>query len=219
MWNPRFIRCCLWFLRSDEHHLQHARWIQEEMPVRLAHRLSDFLQLPFVIVCNARFHEVHGSIIAGEQRKLLTNHWFLWFRCFKGRAKKSYDELSCMVFNFEPNFGWQVLFSLWKPMFGENAGYFPYKFGPSFFFRLLKPRVSPWRKNFRMFFFGKVFRLFLHAFDTLVESPPVTRLPEMVTNGWQRATRRKRERPQQSRLKAYRKKKLHRNWNVIFGAM
>eukprot|EP00434_Breviolum_minutum_P012120 symbB.v1.2.010686.t1/scaffold685.1/size172784/4 len=43
---------------SDEHHLQHARWIQEEMPVRLAHRLSDFLQLPFVIVCNARFHEV-----------------------------------------------------------------------------------------------------------------------------------------------------------------
>ncbi|CAK9044321.1 unnamed protein product [Durusdinium trenchii] len=43
---------------SEEHHVQHARWIQEEMPVRLAHRLSDFLQLPFVIVCNARFHEV-----------------------------------------------------------------------------------------------------------------------------------------------------------------
>ena len=46
-------------LRSEEQHVQHARWIQEEMPVRLAHRLSDFLELPFVIVCNARFHEVH----------------------------------------------------------------------------------------------------------------------------------------------------------------
>lgn len=43
---------------SEEQHVQHARWIQEEMPVRLAHRLSDFLELPFVIVCNARFHEV-----------------------------------------------------------------------------------------------------------------------------------------------------------------
>ena len=30
------------------------------MPVRLAHRLSDFLELPFVIVCNARFHEAGG---------------------------------------------------------------------------------------------------------------------------------------------------------------
>ena len=65
-----FVHCCtaapvaVFFaqslrLRSEEQHVQHARWIQEEMPVRLAHRLSDFLELPFVIVCNARFHEVH----------------------------------------------------------------------------------------------------------------------------------------------------------------
>ena len=46
--------------------MQHARWIQEEMPVRLAHRLSDFLELPFVIVCNARFHEVRREK-GGEQ--------------------------------------------------------------------------------------------------------------------------------------------------------
>lgn len=43
---------------TDESHLRHAQWIQKEMPVRLAHRLADFLQLPFVVVCNTRFHEV-----------------------------------------------------------------------------------------------------------------------------------------------------------------
>ncbi|CAJ1418714.1 unnamed protein product [Effrenium voratum] len=43
---------------SEEQHVQHARWIQEEMPVRLAHRLGDYLQLPFVVVCNSRFQEV-----------------------------------------------------------------------------------------------------------------------------------------------------------------
>eukprot|EP00930_Biecheleria_cincta_P057776 TRINITY_DN43655_c0_g1_i1.p1 TRINITY_DN43655_c0_g1~~TRINITY_DN43655_c0_g1_i1.p1 ORF type:complete len:377 (-),score=71.79 TRINITY_DN43655_c0_g1_i1:449-1579(-) len=43
---------------SEEGHIQHARWIQKEMPVRLGHRLADYLQLPFVVVCNTRFHEV-----------------------------------------------------------------------------------------------------------------------------------------------------------------
>ncbi|CAE7763626.1 BCKDK, partial [Symbiodinium pilosum] len=42
----------------EEHHVMHAKWIQEEMPVRLAHRLMDFFELPFVVICNARFHEV-----------------------------------------------------------------------------------------------------------------------------------------------------------------
>ena len=110
-WSPVFIRCRLWFLRSDEHHLQHARWLQEEMPVRLAHRLSDFLQLPFVIVCNARFHEVHGSVTLGERRKLLTNHWFLWSLCFKGRTSKSCHELSCIcTFQFWAQFWLAVFF-------------------------------------------------------------------------------------------------------------
>lgn len=43
---------------SDADHVRHAAWIQQEMPVRLAHRLADFLRLPFVVVCNSRFHEV-----------------------------------------------------------------------------------------------------------------------------------------------------------------
>ncbi|CAE8684535.1 unnamed protein product [Polarella glacialis] len=43
---------------TDRSHLQHAQWIRQEMPVRLAHRLSDYLQLPFVVVCNTRFNEV-----------------------------------------------------------------------------------------------------------------------------------------------------------------
>lgn len=45
-------------LVSDEEHVRHAQWIHQEMPVRLAHRLQDFMRLPFVVVCNTRFHEV-----------------------------------------------------------------------------------------------------------------------------------------------------------------
>mmetsp|Transcript_2523 Transcript_2523/g.8445 ORF Transcript_2523/g.8445 Transcript_2523/m.8445 type:complete len:383 (+) Transcript_2523:62-1210(+) len=43
---------------SEAGHVSHAAWLREEMPVRLAHRLANFLHLPFVVVCNAHFHEV-----------------------------------------------------------------------------------------------------------------------------------------------------------------
>lgn len=43
---------------SDADHLHHAAWIREEISVRLGHRLADFIRLPYVVTCNARFHEV-----------------------------------------------------------------------------------------------------------------------------------------------------------------
>eukprot|EP00928_Gymnodinium_smaydae_P033308 TRINITY_DN23894_c0_g1_i1.p1 TRINITY_DN23894_c0_g1~~TRINITY_DN23894_c0_g1_i1.p1 ORF type:complete len:386 (+),score=77.53 TRINITY_DN23894_c0_g1_i1:91-1248(+) len=43
---------------SNRDHVAHARWCRNEFPVRLAHRLNDFLKLPFVVICNSRFHEV-----------------------------------------------------------------------------------------------------------------------------------------------------------------
>jgi len=43
---------------SDEQHLAHAKWLREELSIRLAHRLEDFFRLHFVVICNSRFHEV-----------------------------------------------------------------------------------------------------------------------------------------------------------------
>ncbi|CAK0817460.1 unnamed protein product [Prorocentrum cordatum] len=43
---------------SDSDHVEHAEWLREQLPVRLAHRLSDFMQLPYVVLLNARFHEM-----------------------------------------------------------------------------------------------------------------------------------------------------------------
>jgi len=43
---------------SEEGHIQHAIWLREQVPVRLAHRLAGFLELPYVVFCNTRFHEV-----------------------------------------------------------------------------------------------------------------------------------------------------------------
>lgn len=43
---------------SEEAHIQHADLLREQVKIRLAHRLEDFLQLPYVVFCNTRFHEV-----------------------------------------------------------------------------------------------------------------------------------------------------------------
>eukprot|EP00927_Polykrikos_kofoidii_P079756 TRINITY_DN7657_c0_g2_i1.p2 TRINITY_DN7657_c0_g2~~TRINITY_DN7657_c0_g2_i1.p2 ORF type:complete len:398 (+),score=67.53 TRINITY_DN7657_c0_g2_i1:39-1196(+) len=43
---------------SEEEHVKHAQWCHEELPVRVAHRLNDFLALPYVVVCNNRIHQV-----------------------------------------------------------------------------------------------------------------------------------------------------------------
>lgn len=43
---------------SEQSHIQHAIWLQEQVPIRLAHRLAGFLELPYVVFCNTRFHEV-----------------------------------------------------------------------------------------------------------------------------------------------------------------
>jgi len=44
--------------KSEAAHVRHAAWIQQELPVRLAHRLADFMMLPHIVVCNAHFNEV-----------------------------------------------------------------------------------------------------------------------------------------------------------------
>jgi len=42
---------------TEEGHIQHALWMREQVPIRLAHRLAGFLELPYVVFCNTRFHE------------------------------------------------------------------------------------------------------------------------------------------------------------------
>lgn len=37
-------------------------WIQEQLPIRMAHRLSDFLRLPYVIICNTHVHEAFRNM-------------------------------------------------------------------------------------------------------------------------------------------------------------
>ncbi len=39
--------------------LHSANWIQQEVPVRLAHRLYDFNRLPFVVVSNPHIYRVY----------------------------------------------------------------------------------------------------------------------------------------------------------------
>jgi len=56
---------------SDHDHVQHARWLRDELPVRLAHRLQDFLQLPYVAVTNSNIHEVFGLFMSSFEA--LTN--------------------------------------------------------------------------------------------------------------------------------------------------
>lgn len=44
--------------REAKDHLWHAQWFHDQAVIRLAHRLEAFLQLPYVVFCNAHFHEV-----------------------------------------------------------------------------------------------------------------------------------------------------------------
>jgi len=52
---------------SEEAHIQHAAWLQEQVPVRLAHRIEGFLELPYVVLCNSRFHEVFQLFLGAFQ--------------------------------------------------------------------------------------------------------------------------------------------------------
>lgn len=44
--------------QSDRDHIDHAFWLREQAVVRLAHRLNNWLDLPYVVFTNNRFHEV-----------------------------------------------------------------------------------------------------------------------------------------------------------------
>eukprot|EP00929_Paragymnodinium_shiwhaense_P058367 TRINITY_DN29217_c0_g1_i2.p1 TRINITY_DN29217_c0_g1~~TRINITY_DN29217_c0_g1_i2.p1 ORF type:complete len:394 (-),score=88.56 TRINITY_DN29217_c0_g1_i2:86-1267(-) len=48
---------------SDAEHVAHAKWIRAEVPIRLAHRLTNFMQLPYVFICNARINEVFKAFL------------------------------------------------------------------------------------------------------------------------------------------------------------
>mmetsp|Transcript_2897 Transcript_2897/g.4709 ORF Transcript_2897/g.4709 Transcript_2897/m.4709 type:complete len:365 (-) Transcript_2897:58-1152(-) len=42
----------------EQDHIDHAIWVREQEVVRLAHRLNNWLELPYVVFTNNRFHEV-----------------------------------------------------------------------------------------------------------------------------------------------------------------
>jgi len=48
---------------SDAEHVAHAVWLQEQLPVRLASRLKDFIDLPFLVLSNSQVHQVFGTML------------------------------------------------------------------------------------------------------------------------------------------------------------
>jgi len=54
--------------------VRHAAWIQRELPLRLAHRLADFMMLPHMVVCNAHFNEVFQLFLHAFETLAQTRH-------------------------------------------------------------------------------------------------------------------------------------------------
>ena len=106
---------------------------------------------------------------------------------FQGKSKKRWDELLTCISILSPilvaNFFFPFeIWHIYSIRWGKR-GRFSLQVWPQFFLPSFETPGFHHGEKTSGCFFGKVFRLFLHAFDTLVESPPVTRFPDMVKNG------------------------------------
>uniref|UniRef100_A0A8D0S8D6 Protein-serine/threonine kinase n=1 Tax=Sus scrofa TaxID=9823 RepID=A0A8D0S8D6_PIG len=54
--------------QDGSHLLKSARYLQQELPVRIAHRIKDFRSLPFIIGCNPTILHVHELYIRAFQK-------------------------------------------------------------------------------------------------------------------------------------------------------
>ncbi|XP_023378207.1 branched-chain alpha-ketoacid dehydrogenase kinase isoform X4 [Pteropus medius] len=54
--------------QDGSHLLKSARYLQQELPVRIAHRIKDFRSLPFIIGCNPTILHVHELYICAFQK-------------------------------------------------------------------------------------------------------------------------------------------------------
>ncbi|XP_041278749.1 3-methyl-2-oxobutanoate dehydrogenase [lipoamide] kinase, mitochondrial, partial [Onychostruthus taczanowskii] len=54
--------------QDGSHILKSARYLQQELPVRIAHRIQGFRNLPFIIGCNPTILHVHELYIRAFQK-------------------------------------------------------------------------------------------------------------------------------------------------------
>jgi len=80
--------------KDDEHLLRSAQYLHQDLPIRLAHRINDFRNLPFVVACNPRLLELHERFI----KIFHTLHSFPPIKTLE--QEKIFTELLQNIFNY-----------------------------------------------------------------------------------------------------------------------